>query len=434
MPGNVKRLDAFGRRVREAQDEALLGPDGDDSLREARTLWLSGASASTAARRPGHWRPWVGAVSALAAAACILVFAVTRRAAPMTFLVGPGEAPAAPATGAATPGVPGQWVAAARAARLPLRFSDGSLVRLEPSARARVVDVTDTGGRVALESGTVHAEIVHRERTRWSVEAGPFEVRVTGTQFDVEWDPLHRAFTIALREGSVAVSGCDLAHPRVVTAGETFRATCHDDAPAGTEDPASASAPLPAHIAEAPPAIAPSPSLATSPPLRAVGVSAAVARADGPTWRQVLSLGRYAEALGLAESEGLSSVCSSADVGALMELADAARFTGRIDLAKVLLLAVRRRVPGDSRAATAAFHLGRIAFDDDAAFADAALWFDRCMTELPGGPLVREASGRRMEALEKSGDHAGAADAAKEYLERFPAGPHAKLARGLEAR
>lgn len=157
MPGNVKRLDTFGRRVRQAQDEALLGPCGDDALREARTLWLSSPSESKGAR-PTDGRPWVGAISALVAAACVLLLAGTRRAAPLTFQVGPSERPRAPATGSATPGVPGQWVAAPNAERIPLHFSDGSVVRLEPSARARVVDVTDTGGRVALESGTVHAE------------------------------------------------------------------------------------------------------------------------------------------------------------------------------------------------------------------------------------------------------------------------------------
>jgi TolA-binding protein len=330
--------------------------------------------------------------------------------------------------------VPGQWVAAATAERLPLRFSDGSLVRLEPSARARVVDVTDVGGRVALESGAVHAEIVHREKTRWSVEAGPFEVRVTGTQFDVAWDPSGRQLTLVLLEGSVAVSGCDLANPRVVTTGEAFHATCHEDAPVTVEGPTSAPVQTPVRPTEAPPTAAPPAPRAASTPSPAAAKSEDFAPRERPTWREVLALGRYAEALRLAESEGLSSVCASSDVGTLMELGDAARFAGRADRAKFILLEVRRRFPGDSRAATAAFNLGRIAFDEEAAFADAARWFDRYLTELPDGPLAREASGRRMEALEKRGDHEGAARAAKGYLERFPTGPHAQLARSIDTR
>jgi hypothetical protein len=391
--------------------------------------------STPSAPKDGHvatdWRPWVGAVSVFAAAASILVlYARPERGAPMGFQVGPSEVPLAPETATGVPGVAGQWVAAPKTMRLPLHFSDGSIVRLEPSARARVVDVTDTGARVAIESGTVHAEIVHRAKSRWLVQAGPFEVRVTGTQFDVSWDPSRRALTLALLEGSVAVSGCDLAHPRVVTARETLNLSCHDDELPGAEDTGSS----PLRTTEAPPTIAPSPSRAAPPPSGAAHANATVVESEKPTWREALSLGRYAEALRLAESAGLSSVCASSDVGALTDLSDAARFAGRVDRATFILLEVRRRFPDDSRAATAAFNLGRMAFDDNEAFADAALWFGRYLSELPGGPLAREAWGRRMEALEKSGDHAGAARAAKGYLERFPTGPHAKLARSIESR
>ncbi len=181
-------------------------------------------------------------------------------------------------------------------------------------------------------------------------------------------------------------------------------------------------------------AVAPLPSRGRLVPTASGDGNAAVTAPERPTWREVLSFGRYAEALALAESVGLSSVCASADVAALMDLSDAARFSGRGDRAKVILLEVRRRFPGDPHAATAAFNLGRVAFDDNGAFADAARWFDIYLTELPGGPLVREAWGRRLEALEKSGDHPSAVRAAREYLEKFPTGPHAKLATRIEAR
>ncbi len=352
----------------------------------------------------------------------------------MTYQVGPSERPDALGE-SSTPGVPGQWVEAAKTERLPLRFSDGSLIRLESAARARVLDVSNAGGRVALESGTLHAEIVHRDNTRWLVDAGPFEVRVTGTRFDVGWMPSHSAITVTLLEGSVAVTGCDLAVPRVIAAGETFHATCHDDSQDGAEkagtlarsDSGADAGPLPGIVPSATRA-APA-----GPPRLPAGVATADAR-DRDAWRTALSVGRYGEAIDLVESEGLSSVCASADIGALMDLSDAARFVHRIERAKIILLEVRRRFSGDPRAATAAFNLGRIAFDDEAAFADAAQWFDRYVAELPGGPLSREASGRRIEALEMSGDHAGAVRAAKAYLDRFPTGPHSKLALAIESR
>ena len=117
-----------------------------------------------------------------------------------------------------------------------------------------------------------------------------------------------------------------------------------------------------------------------------------------------------------------------------MDLSDAARFAGHVDHAKLILEEVRRRFAGDERASTAAFNLGRVAFDDEAAYAEAARWFDVYLLERSGGPLAREASGRRMEALERSGDHAAAKDAAKHYLDDFPAGPHSELARSIAGR
>ena len=78
---------------------------------------------------------------------------------------------------------------------------------------------------VVLERGSLHAAIVHRADTRWNVQAGPFEVRVTGTAFKVGWDPATEGFTLTLEEGRVVVSGCSLGEERVVAAGETFRAT-----------------------------------------------------------------------------------------------------------------------------------------------------------------------------------------------------------------
>jgi TolA-binding protein len=114
-----------------------------------------------------------------------------------------------------------------------------------------------------------------------------------------------------------------------------------------------------------------------------------------------------------------------------MDLADAARFANRTEDAEVLLRAIRRRFPRDERASVAAFYLGRIAFDTHSSFADAATWFQTSASERPTGPLAREASGRLVEALEHAGDHAGAREAAVRYLEAYPDGPHAKLAKSI---
>jgi transmembrane sensor len=419
MRANVTRARAFGRRVAEAQDEALRE---EDALSEARALWLAPTFAPRRARRAIDWPLWGGVATAatLATAACFL-FLVRTAPAPLAFQVGPSEEAALGVK--ARPGVVGELVAAPVGDRLPVHFSDGSTVRLEPDARARIVEVADNGSRVLLESGVAHASVVHRADTRWSVQAGAFEVRVTGTQFDVGWDPAHGLFSITLIEGRVVVSGCAMERPRVVSAGETFRATCKNDEPVG------APVPLPAPVA------IPTASSTSSPTSASIPIAPPTSpTAPRSTWRELLSLHRYAEAFDDADAVGLSSICASADVETLMDLGDAARFAGHSDRAKVVLQAVRRRFAADEQASTAAFNLGRIAFDDEAAYPEAARWFDQYLTERPTGALAREASGRRMEALARAGDHAAAKSAAERYLRDFPAGPHADLARSIADR
>jgi ferric-dicitrate binding protein FerR (iron transport regulator) len=139
---------------------------------------------------------------------------------PLTFTVGSTE----------QSGVLGDWEAAPDDARLPLRFSDGTRVELEPHARARVVAVGRAGAEVVIESGRAHVR-VEPVRFRvpgespWRVNLGPFSVEVTGTRFDVEWDPRADQFSLDLLEGSVQSSGCDgLSHTLV--AGQGIRASC----------------------------------------------------------------------------------------------------------------------------------------------------------------------------------------------------------------
>ena len=138
------------------------------------------------------WPFWAfAAIATTLTAAAWLDFWVRTPGPALAFRVGPSEELVAGAQ--AMPGVAGELIAAPVRQRLPIHFSHGSLVRLDPAARARIVEVADRGSRILLESGMAHASIVHHADTRWSVQAGPFDVRVTGTQFDVAWDSAARA-------------------------------------------------------------------------------------------------------------------------------------------------------------------------------------------------------------------------------------------------
>jgi hypothetical protein len=145
-----------------------------------------------------------------------------------------------------------------------------------------------------------------------------------------------------------------------------------------------------------------------------------------PRWLQLAEAGDAVEALQEVDRLGFARVLESSDGNGLLLLADAARLAKRAPDARRVLLRLRERFPMSAPAAAAAFRLGRL--DADAEPAEAARWFERYVEEAPGGPLVREASGRRLEALVQL-KAPSVAHEARRYLEQWPEGPHAALAR-----
>jgi hypothetical protein len=146
-------------------------------------------------------------------------------------------------------------------------------------------------------------------------------------------------------------------------------------------------------------------------------------------WQELASKGRFAESYAAAESIGLARLCESASSRELLILSESARLSGHAAAARRPLLAARTRFPGSAEEAAATFALGRIAFDDLHDDAEAAQWFATLLREHPAGSLTREATGRLIEALVRGGDLASARAHAARYLEAFPTGPHAPLAR-----
>ena len=99
------------------------------------------------------------------------------------------------------------------------------MIKVQPLSRARVVETEQNGASLALENGTLTAEVVHKPQAAWRLIAGPFAVRVTGTRFDLQWDSAAQKFAITVREGSVGVAGSILGAERPVRAGETLLAS-----------------------------------------------------------------------------------------------------------------------------------------------------------------------------------------------------------------
>lgn len=390
-----------------------------------------------AARRSNRKGWQMPALAAAVAAMAVALFVWLRPAsdAPVAFEVG--------RTGDS--GEIGRYYAAPAEKRdLELRFADSSVVQLRPGGGARVTDLNARGATVLLENGKAHVDVVHKPNTEWTVAAGPYSIRVTGTSFDVSWNVHTSELVVEMHSGSVMVRGPGIetgvevsgnerfvsrASARVEKTGAATHAQVEADTP---ETPGEAKArrePESDDVTRTPPG---SDSPAASPTAGA-NAEEEPTEAKAQSWSELAANGKYQQILEAADARGIDATLGSAGVGDLDALADAARYRGRAGLARRVLLTIRKRFSGSARAASAAFLIGRMA-DDGGNAASAVSWYDRYLAEAPGGPLAAEAFGRRMVALRKAGNAAASKAAARQYLERFPEGAYAKHARELLSR
>jgi hypothetical protein len=353
-----------------------------------------------------------------------------------------------------------------------VRFAGGSMLRFLADGRGRIVDSGADRARVVLEEGSLYAQVVHRPATSWSVHAGPFVVRVTGTKFRMGWDPGHGSLDVAMIDGTVIVDGPKFSQR--LDAGQTLLATAGVGiVRLGPTDPANTAALADLEgggagvVATAQPAAAPgrrpgSAALAdrggsaeaasgggVSRGLTAAARGRAGARSRAAwrlaasdvtgargvaSWSRRLSIGGFREVLAEAQSIGIDKVVARRGLDDLAALATAARLSDENEIARRALGAQRSRFPGTAAAAEAAFLLGRLAEDVDRNPAAAAVWYDRCLEEAPVGDLAAEALGRQLGVM-TAGPMARPRPivraAARRYLDRFPDGPHAARARAL---
>jgi hypothetical protein len=311
-----------------------------------------------------------------------------------------------------------------------VRFSDGSTISLARDSSLEVAEVNSHRVGITMRHGAASFDVVHSDQNVWLIGAGPFQVRVLGTAFRVEWQAQAQRFSVGVTRGAVRVSGPLLGSERVISAGVTCtvdlvaqQAAFGTDA-TGLERPETArneqGAPSdPDAEARSTPKLAPSPS--SAPPSSSGHVE--VGRQAALDWRELERQGQFDKAVQEALRIGVDPIYGAASAEDLMGLARAARLAGRLDISKAALLSCRRRFAGTRDAAMAAYLLGR-----SAASAEAVRWFLTYLKEQPDGALAREASGRLMEAQFGSGQREAARAQARGYLLRYPAGPHADFA------
>lgn len=328
-----------------------------------------------------------------------------------------------------------------------LVFSDSSDVALAPGAVVSVASLDAHGSRIVLADGALDVRVHHGARTSWRFDAGPFTVNVRGTEFHMAFDAARGKLAVQMHTGVVEVQAPPLlraSHDRRVTlrAGESLELSVPPphglavepmpDIPAVGE---KSDDPVPA-VVEPRPAERPAASRELSTRGSSVRRQADSAEAAMPSpgagslrWSKLIAQGEFEAVVREAEDRGIDATLAGASAVDLTYLADAARYTKRSDLARQVLLDLRARFPGTVRASDAAFFLGRLA-EQPQASAAAIAWYESYLHESPRGPYAGEALGREIALLART-DRAKARAAATTYLDRFPKGTQAELARSL---
>ncbi|HTV21225.1 MAG TPA: FecR domain-containing protein [Polyangiaceae bacterium] len=351
-------------------------PATDERLLE---LWSSVERGEERQRvRKRRWR--VAGAGAAVVALLVGAFSLTwsRDPAPVAGVAPAGEQ-APSAEGAPTePAVP--TPTSEMAERLSL--ADGSHLELSDGARARVLVMRADEVRVRLERGQVECDVAPRRERRFVVEAGTFEVVVTGTQFTVSAagdGAQPSSVAVSVQRGSVEVREAPDRLLAALGVGQRWAS----DRPAGAaldaSDAGAAAAPSPARPSNL--------SSASSAPSSAPSASRADARTSPRT---------------------------------LLARASDARLAGKPLEAAAALRELIRQYPRDERAGYAAFLLGRIELDalDDARAAVASFSF--AVTHPGSGFFMEDAEARRIEALARAGQLTECARERDRFLSKYP--------------
>ena len=330
---------------------------------------------------------------------------------------------------------PGETIQAELAAPAKLVFSDASQVRISPAAKLSVLSRDAHGSRIALADGELYVQVQHRPGSSWRFDAGPFSVNVRGTEFHLAYAAERGRFALQMVTGVVEVRGRSYDRALTLRAGETLELFAGSEpkpvAPVPARPSAAERSPSEKIPAEVAPAL-PTPASPNGPRHRPL--ERASAGPEPRAWAGLIAEGDFAGVVKDAERRGLDVTLASASAAELTSLADAARYTRHNDLARQALLGLRARFPGTVRASDAAFFLGRLAEQPSSSSpssAGAALaWYETYLRESERGPYAGEALGREIAMLART-DRARAQRAAQIYLERFPQGTQAELAKTL---
>jgi TolA-binding protein len=418
-------IDGFAQLARDATGDELTPRE------QAGLERLEAALAVRRTPRRGRWTLPALGFAAVAGAAAGVFFFVHQR--PLTFEVTHGRVSE------------GGYIVS-ESPEAEVLFSDRSDLGMEPGTRLRVSHLEVRGARMMLEGGLLHVHIRPRPQASWAIDAGPYVVHVTGTEFDLGWNVDAQTLDLHLRKGSVTVEG-PLANGGIrMEAGQHLVANASDEslsivdehAPKASLDVAPAAAEPELGTANGhDPASGPTASPAGPGAARSHAASGAAARevgrgaaANDSAWSARVARGDFDAVLASAEKRGLDRALAEAPLSDLGALADAARYAHRAEVARRALAAQRTRFPSSLQARDAAFFLGGLdeTQGDEAGALD---WYGTYLRESPSGAYASQALGRKMMLVQRLRGSGEARAIANDYVDRFPNGPYAPNAHAL---
>jgi len=301
------------------------------------------------------------------------------------------------------------------------RFSDGSRVEVGRSSSVRLVSDTKGEVRVELERGSATFEVSKRPDRRFVVHADGVEVRVVGTRFTVTRDS--QGVTVSVERGIVEVARA--ATTVRLGAGQRWaEAEVQAAAEAQPEPEPSLAEPEPElpSVAPAPPVPAPEPAAPPRPVRTQKGVHRAAPAARAPVTPPAAAAQTPATGGGsdLVERPGAPTAAQ------LFQEALAARREGRSAHAALTFDRFLRDFPYDSRAALAAFELGRLRMDQLSDVKGATQALEQALKLAPDGTFAEDALSRLVRAYDELGSKGACARYREQYLARFPNGPYAR--------
>jgi TolA-binding protein len=280
-----------------------------------------------------------------------------------------------------------------------------------------------------VADGSIDVLVKPHKDSSWRFDAGPFSILVKGTAFRLGFEAAQGRLDLQMKTGAVEVRGPRRDRVLSLRGGERVElfASPRREAPAAA----------PVQVTTPSPPAAPPESLQaswTAGKRAAHGGPGRLATREGAShsvsWSDLLAKGNFSAVVQDAERRGLDVTLARGSALDLTTLADAARYTRKYETARQALLALRARFAGSDRAKDAAFFLGRLS-EVGPASSDAALtWYDTYLAEAGRGPYASEALGRKLTLLARR-DHELAYRTARTYLQRFPQGNQAELARSI---